>query len=182
MLFSETTIEGAFILDVRKIEDERGFFGRAFCSQEFEKKGLKTTMVQTNISSNRVKGTLRGLHMQVAPHEEAKLVRCTKGSIFDVLVDLRENSPTFLNWYGTELTDESYRMLYIPEGCAHGYLTLADHTDVMYQVSQYYSPTAERGFLWNDPAFSIQWPITPVVISEKDKNQPKFDVRTLQLA
>lgn len=182
MFFTETSIKGAYLIDIRKIEDERGFFGRSFCSREFEKRGLKTAMVQTNISSTKHKGTLRGLHMQVAPHEEAKLVRCTKGAIYDVLVDLREDSPTYKQWYGIELTAENFRMLYLPEGCAHGYLTLVDDTDVMYQVSQYYAPDAERGFLWNDPAFAVEWPLQPEVISEKDKSHSLFDKRALQIS
>lgn len=175
MIFTETQIKGAYLLDVKQIKDERGFFGRSYCKREFEHLGLNTEVAQVNVSSNKAKGTLRGLHMQVRPFEETKLVRCTKGSIFDVLVDLRPQSETYLHWFGTELKAESFQMLYIPEGCAHGYLTLEDDTDVMYQVSQFYAPEAERGFRWDDLSFSIEWPIEPVVISPKDQAQPLFD-------
>ena len=175
MIFTKTKIEGAYLLDVKQIQDDRGFFGRSYCKTEFEENGLATTLVQVNVSSNVKKGTLRGLHMQIKPAEEAKLVRCTKGAIFDVLVDLRPQSKTFLQWFGTELTAESFKMLYVPEGCAHGYLTLLDHTDVMYQVSEFYTPSAERGFQWNDPSFAIEWPIDPIVISPKDQAHPLFN-------
>lgn len=175
MIFTKTKIEGAYLLDVKQIQDERGFFGRSYCKTEFEEHGLNANLVQVNVSSNVKKGTLRGLHMQVKPAEEAKLVRCTRGAIFDVLVDLRPESKTFMQWFGTELTAESFQMLYVPEGCAHGYLTLVDHTDVMYQVSEFYTPSAERGFLWKDPAFAIEWPIAPIVISSKDQAQPLFN-------
>lgn len=176
MIFTKTKIEGAYLLDVKQIQDERGFFGRSYCKTEFEAKGLNTVVAQVNVSSNVKKGTLRGLHMQIKPAEEAKLVRCTKGAIFDVLVDLRSQSETFMQWYGSELTAESFQMLYVPEGCAHGYLTLKDNTDVMYQVSEFYTPTAERGFQWNDPTFAIKWPIEPVIISTKDQAHPLFNV------
>lgn len=176
MIFTKTKIEGAYLLDVKQIKDERGFFGRSFCQTEFEQHGLNPKVVQVNVSSNFKKGTLRGLHMQVKPAEESKLVRCTKGAIFDVLVDLRPQSSTFMQWYGVELTAESFQMLYVPEGCAHGYLTLVDETDVMYQVSEFYTPAAERGFQWNDPAFAITWPVEPQVISQKDQAQPLFNL------
>jgi len=180
MQFTETAINGAYLVDIKKIEDERGFFGRTFCSKEFEEMGLKGNMLQTNMSSNPIKGTLRGLHMQLQPFSECKLVRCTRGSIFDVLVDLRPESETYLDWFGVELTATSGRMLYIPEGCAHGYITLEPDTDVMYQVSQRYAPQAERGFLWNDPAFNIQWPIAPELISVKDQSHPVFNETALK--
>lgn len=178
MTFTETAINGAFIIEVHQIKDDRGFFGRSFCQKEFERFGLNGNMVQTNVSSNPKSGTLRGLHMQVSPFSEAKLVRCTKGSVFDVMVDMRVDSPTFKKWFGIELTEENFRMLYIPEGCAHGYLTLQDKSDVTYQVSQYYTPAAERGFLWNDPAFEIAWPIAPELISVKDQSHPLFESET----
>ena len=174
MIFQETSIIGAYIIDIKRIEDERGFFGRAFCQKEMKEYGLNEAVVQTNLSSNKKRGTLRGLHYQQAPHEESKLVRCTRGSLFDVLVDLRKDSPTYCHWFGIELTADSFKMLYVPEGCAHGFITLEDNTDIMYQVSQFYAPGAEKGLRWNDPAFNIVWPIDPVVISEKDKNQPLF--------
>ena len=180
MQFTETFVKGAYIIDIKKIEDNRGFFGRAFCTAEFAKQGLTKNMVQTNVSYSKLKGTLRGLHLQVAPNEEAKLVRCTRGAIYDVLVDLRMGSETYMQWFGAELSADSFRMLYIPEGCAHGYLTLMDETDVMYQVSADYTPQAERGFRWNDPLFAIEWPLQPVHISEKDQNQPLFNQSALQ--
>lgn len=175
MIFTETKIKGAYVIDIKRIEDERGFFGRAFCHQEMKAKGLNGNVAQTNLSSNKKRGTLRGLHYQQAPHEESKLVRCTRGSLFDVLVDLRKNSATYCQWFGIELSADSFRMLYVPEGCAHGFITLEDNTDIMYQVSEFYAPSAEKGLLWNDPAFGIQWPIEPIVISEKDKKQPLFE-------
>ena len=174
MLFTETPLKGAYIIDLKKIEDERGFFARAFCKSTFESMGLNGQMLQTNISSNHKQGTLRGLHMQVDPHGEVILVRCTKGAIYDVIVDMRSTSPTFLQWFGVELTEENFRMLYVPTGFAHGYLTLADATDVTYQVSEVYVPGAERGYRWDDPAFNIQWPLEPNVISAKDQAHLPF--------
>jgi len=175
MLFTETKLKGAYIIDVKRLEDERGFFGRSFCQREFEALGLNTNAVQTNISHNKAKATLRGMHMQLAPYEETKLVRCTRGAIYDVIVDLRSDSPTFKQWIGVELTADNYRMLYVPEGFAHGYITLEDNTDVTYQVTQFYTPGAERGYRWDDPAFNIQWPIEPVIISEKDRAHAPFE-------
>ena len=174
MIFLKTDIEGAYIVEVEQIKDERGFFGRAFCQKEFEEKGLNGIMVQTNLSANPQKATLRGLHMQVAPYGEAKLVRCTRGAIFDVLVDMRPQSPTYTQWFGIELNSKGYTMLYVPAGCAHGYLTLEADTEVTYQVSQFYTAGAEVGFRWNDPAFNIQWPLTPQLISAKDQQHPLF--------
>jgi len=169
MNFTETKLKGAYIIDVKRIDDERGFFGRSYCSNEFTEFGLNTNAVQNNISYNSKKGTLRGMHMQKAPYGESKLVRCTRGAIYDVIVDMREDSPTFKQWIGVELTADNYRMLYVPEGFAHGFITLEDNTDVTYQVTQYYTPGFEQCFRWDDPAFAIQWPIEPVVISEKDQ-------------
>ena len=174
MLFQETRIKGAYIIDVQPITDERGFFARSFCKSEFEKHDLNFDVQQANISFNKQKGTLRGLHMQMAPYAEMKLVRCTRGAIFDVLVDLRESSDTYLQWTAAELTTDNYKMLLIPEGCAHGYLTLSDNTEVTYQVSQKYQPGFEVGYKWDDPAFNIDWPIDPIVISEKDKAHSSF--------
>ena len=174
MQFTETRIKGAYVVDIKKISDDRGFFGRSYCKKEFENLGINKPIVQVNVSANKKKGTLRGLHMQVEPAAETKLVRCTRGAIFDVLVDLRPDSETFLQWVGVELNARDYTMLYIPEGCAHGYLTLEDDTDVMYQVTAYYTPEAEKGFRWNDPTFNIDWPLEPVVISSKDQAQPLF--------
>lgn len=172
MIFTETKLKGAYIIDIKKVEDDRGFFGRWFCKQTWEAHGLKATVVQANLSYNKLKGTLRGLHMQVAPHEETKLVRCTRGSVYDVIVDMRQNSETYRQWIGVELTADNYRMLYVPEGFAHSYITLEDHSEVTYSVTQVYTPGAERGFRWDDPAFGIQWPIEPVIISPKDQAFP----------
>lgn len=174
MIFNQTKIKGAYLIDIKRIADERGFFGRAFCQREMKDMGLNDRIAQTNLSSNPVKGTLRGLHYQVAPHEESKLVRCTRGSLFDVVVDLRKESETYGQWFGVVLKADNFQMLYVPEGCAHGFLTLEDHTDIMYEVSEFYAPNAERGLLWNDPEIGIQWPMEPILISEKDKQQPSF--------
>jgi dTDP-4-dehydrorhamnose 3,5-epimerase len=176
MIFTETKCKGAFILDVKRLEDERGFFGRSYCRREMEQYGLNTNVVQANVSYSKKKGTLRGLHRQLAPFAESKLVRCTRGAIYDVIVDLREGSETFGQWTGVELTAESYRMLYVPEGFAHGYLTLEDNTEVTYQVTQFYTAGAETGYRWDDPAFAIEWPIEPLFISEKDKAHAPFRV------
>lgn len=174
MIFTETKLKGAFIIDVKRIEDERGFFGRSYCEKEFEEYGLNTNIVQTNVSYNKKKGTLRGMHMQVTPYEETKLVRCTRGAIYDVIIDMREGSETYKQWVGVELTADNYRMLFVPEGFAHGFITLEDNTDVTYQVTQFYTPGSEKGIRWNDPAFNIEWPIEPVVVSEKDQAHPDF--------
>jgi dTDP-4-dehydrorhamnose 3,5-epimerase len=175
MIFKATAINGAFIINIEKIGDERGFFGRAFCRREFEDHGIDFQIQQANIGFSRSRGTLRGLHYQVPPHGEAKLVRCTAGAIYDVILDLRPASSTFKQWMGVELTAKSHTMLYVPEGCAHGYLTLADGTEICYLVSQYYHQAAERGIRWNDPAFKIEWPIIEsLVISDKDQNWPDW--------
>ena len=222
MIFTETKLKGAYIIDIEKLEDERGFFARSFCQKEFESHGLNPRLVQCNISFNLKKGTLRGIHYQVAPHEEAKLVRCVRGSIYDVIIDIRPDSETYCQWIGVELgifslqltahssqsvssschlpspifspssnrseltahclpglanssqLTAQYRMLYIPEGFAHGYLTLEDDTEIFYQMSQFYAPESARGVRWNDPAFNIQWPIEVQVISERDKTYPDF--------
>ncbi|HEV7329737.1 MAG TPA: dTDP-4-dehydrorhamnose 3,5-epimerase [Flavisolibacter sp.] len=181
MIFTETKLKGAYIIDVKRLEDERGFFGRSFCQREFEAFGLNTNAVQANVSFNTTKGTLRGMHMQVQPYGETKLVRCTRGAIYDVIVDLRPDSPTFKQWIGVELTAETYRMLFVPEGFAHGFLTLEDNTDVTYQVTQFYTPIAERGFRWDDPAFNIQWPYPPTLVSPKDQAHAPFEISALTL-
>lgn len=182
MVFTETKLKGAYIIDLKPIEDERGFFARSFCKNEFERLGLIGQVLQTNISTNKKKGTLRGLHMQLEPHGEVKLVRCTKGAIFDVMVDMREASPTYKQWVGVELTEDNYRMLYVPKGFAHGYLTLVDNTDVTYQVSDVYAPGFERCFRWDEPTFGIEWPIEPVVISEKDRSHAFLSMPSLSSA
>lgn len=174
MIFSNTKISGVFVIDVEKISDNRGFFGRSYCTNEFERQGLNTSWVQTNISLSLMKGTLRGLHLQVHPHEEAKLIRCTRGAIYDVIVDLRKASTTYLKWFGIELKAEECKMLYMPEGCAHGYISLLDGTEVTYQVSRSYTPGSEIGYLWNDPSFCINWPIEPTIISDKDQSHGYF--------
>jgi dTDP-4-dehydrorhamnose 3,5-epimerase len=173
--FNETGKPGAYIIELEKVGDERGFFARAWCQNEFQRHNLVPRFVQCNLSFNKRRNTLRGMHYQSAPFEEAKLVRCTKGAIFDVIIDLRPESPTYLKWIGVELTSDNYNMLYVPEMFAHGYLTLVDDTEVFYQVSQFYSPNHERGVRWNDPIFGIDWPIDgDLVISEKDNNWPNF--------
>jgi len=171
MKYTETKILGAFIIEPEKLEDERGYFMRGWCKNEFEAQGLISTFVQCNISFSRKAGTLRGLHYQIPPHQETKLIRCTKGALYDVIIDLRIRSPTNMQWLGAELRADTYKMLYIPEGLAHGFLTLEDNTEVFYPVSQFYCPGFERGIRWNDPMFAIEWPETDVrILSEKDKN------------
>lgn len=174
MIFTETELKGAFVIEPERREDERGFFARAWDQQEFEARGLNPRLVQSNISFNKKKGTLRGMHYQVPPYEEAKLVRCTKGSIYDAIVDLRSHSPSFKQWLGVELTEDNHRMLYVPEGFAHGYLTLEDDTEVLYQVSEFHAPEFARGVRWDDPAFGISWPADVRVILERDRQFPDF--------
>ena len=180
MIFTETELKGAFILDIKKMEDERGFFGRSWCKREMEEHGLNGNVVQTNVSFNKVKGTFRGMHFQRAPHQETKLVRCTRGAILDVIIDLRPSSPTYKKWIGVELTEQNHRMLYVPEDFGHGCVTLEDNTEVTYQVTQFYTPGAEGGLRWNDPAFGIQLPVTPTVISAKDAAWADFDEAILK--
>jgi dTDP-4-dehydrorhamnose 3,5-epimerase len=172
MIFTETKLKGAYIIDINKLEDDRGFFGRTFCKKEFESLGLNANTIQTNIAHNIHKGTLRGMHMQLAPYGETKLVRCTRGAIYDVIIDLRGDSETFKQWISIDLSAENFRMIYVPEGFAHGYIVLENDTDLTYQVTQYYTSSHETGVRWNDPAFKIQWPMEPIIISEKDSNHP----------
>lgn len=174
MIFTETKLKGAFLIEVQKFEDNRGFFGRTFCQKEFEKHGLNPNVSQANVSYNKKKGTLRGMHYQVAPYEEVKFVRCTRGAICDVIIDLRPDSPTYKQWTYAELRADSYLMLYVPEGFAHGFQTLEDDSEVIYQVSQFYTPGSERGIRYDDPAFKIEWPLAVEVISEKDRNWPGY--------
>ena len=176
MIFTETKLKGTFIVEPERLEDERGFFARTWCKREFGAQELDTKLVQCNVSFNKKSGTLRGMHHQVAPHEEAKLVRCTMGAIYDVIIDLRPNSPTFKDWLSVELTAENRNMIYIPEGFSHGFMTLKDNTEVFYQMSEFYDPECARGVRWNDPAFDIVWPEDVKVISEKDKQYPDFDI------
>ncbi|MFI5323861.1 MAG: dTDP-4-dehydrorhamnose 3,5-epimerase [Thermodesulfobacteriota bacterium] len=176
MKFTETRLKGAFIIQPEPMSDERGFFARSWCVREFESRGLETRLVQCNISYNLRKGTLRGIHYQVPPFEEDKLVRCTRGSIHDVIVDLRRNSETFGKHIGITLTAENRTMLHIPKGFAHGFLTLEDDTEVHYQMSEFYAPECARGFRWDDPFLGIEWPWEVRVISEKDRSYPDFDL------
>jgi len=175
MIFTAAPLAGAFVLDVEPHSDERGFFARSWCRDEFAAHGLSTALVQCNVSRNRLAGTLRGLHYQAAPYAEVKLVRCTMGAIYDVIVDLRPGSPTHAHHFGVVLTAENHRALYVPEGFAHGFLTLADESEVLYQMSEFYHPDASRGVRWNDPVFGIAWPAVPRVISDRDSRYPDFD-------
>jgi dTDP-4-dehydrorhamnose 3,5-epimerase len=175
MIFKETKIPGAFIIELERVEDQRGFFARTFCANEFKAHGLSANLLQCSISYNKAKRTLRGMHYQIAPYEEAKLIRCTTGAICDVILDLRPGSQTFRQWVKEELTEENRRMLYVPEGVAHGFQTLQDHTEVLYQMTQLYHAESARGVRWDDPSFAIQWPAKPSVISGKDASYPDFE-------
>lgn len=174
MIFKETKLKGAYIIKPERLEDERGFFARTFCQKEFEKQGLNPRVVQCSISFNKKKATLRGMHYQVAPYKEAKLVCCVKGAIYDVIIDLRSNSSTYCQWLGVELSAENCEMLYVPEDFAHGFQTLEDNTVVFYQISEFYHPECARGARWDDPAFGIEWPLPIQVISEKDRTYPEY--------
>ncbi len=174
MRFKETRLGGAYTIEIEPAKDERGFFARSWCRRESESLGLQPEMVQSSISFNRKRGTLRGMHYQASPHEEAKVVRCTMGAIFDVMIDLRPASATFKQWVGTELSAEKRRTLYIPEGLAHGFLTLTDNAEVLYQISTYHEPDAVRGVRWDDPAFAVRWPIAAQIISAGDRQFPRF--------
>lgn len=174
MIFNETPLRGAFLIEPEKREDERGFFARIWCQRDFEEKGLNGQWVQSSVSYNRRKGTLRGMHFQRAPFEECKLVRCTAGAIFDVIIDLRFGSPSFGQYYSVVLSAENYRMLYIPEGYAHGFQTLEDHSEVTYHMSEFYEPKSSGGVRWNDAAFGIRWPLEPVMMSKRDQEYPDF--------
>jgi dTDP-4-dehydrorhamnose 3,5-epimerase len=177
MIFTETKLRGAYVIEPEQLHDERGFFARTWSAEEFLARQLNVTLVQCNTSGNKRKGTLRGMHFQSAPHEEVKLVRCTAGALYDVIVDLRPNSPTWGQWVGVELTRQNLRMLYIPEGFAHGYQTLADDTDVFYQMSAYYHPESVGGVRWDDPTIAIDWPLDVSVISPRDQMLPLIDAR-----
>ena len=174
MIFTETKLKGAFVIDLEKRSDERGFFARTYCADEFSKHGLKTNMPQSNMSLSKQKHTIRGMHFQVDGAEEAKLIRCTKGSILDVIIDIRKDSATYCEHIFVELTEENHRMLYVPEGFAHGFITLTDNVEVSYQVSQFYSPGKEKGIRYNDPLFGINWPTSNPIISDKDGVHPDF--------
>ncbi len=174
MIFKETELRGAYIIEVEPIEDERGLFARSFCAKEFEEHGLNPHIAQCNISYNEKKGTLRGMHYQVAPHAETKLVRCTMGAVYDVIIDLRPISATFKRWIGVELTKGNRWMVYVPEGFAHGFQTLEDDTEVFYQMSEFYHPEYSRVIVWDDPGFAIKWPMSPTRISNKDRGYANF--------
>ena len=175
MIFTETPLRGAYLIDLEKHGDDRGFFARTFCEKEFSTHGLATRFVQASTSFSADKGTLRGMHYQLAPWAETKLVRCTGGALYDVILDLREGSPTFGQSFGAELTAENRRMMYVPKGFAHGFITLADGTEVSYLIDEFYAPDHGRGVRWDDPRFAIWWPAQPAVISEKDRRYPDFD-------
>jgi len=192
MIFTETKLKGAHIIELELLEDERGFFARSFCQKEFEKHGLNSRIAQCNVSFNKKKGALRGMHYQVAPYQEAKLVSCIKGAIYDVIIDLRPDSSTYCQWFAVELTAHSspetahssqltahyYKMLYVPKGFAHGFQTLEDSTVVFYQMSEFYHPECARGVRWDDTAFGIEWPISDIIMSEKDKKFQTFKKQT----
>ena len=175
MIFTELPLPGAFAVDLQELRDERGFFARSYCAAEFAAKGLGPELRQCSVSYNARRGTLRGLHYQDAPHEEHKLVRCTAGAIYDVIVDIRQSSPTYRRWYGAELTMANRRSLFIPPGFAHGFVSLTDGAEVYYMISVAHAPEFSRGLRWNDPAFAIEWPLAPTVISARDAAYPLMD-------
>ena len=174
MKFAPTTLPGAWLIDIERLEDDRGFFARTFCQEEFRERGLRSSFVQSNLSSNSRKGTLRGMHFQAKPHEEAKVVCCTRGAAYDVIVDLRRDSPAFGRWQAFELDERNRRMVYIPEGVAHGFQALEDGTDLLYLMSQAHHPDLGRGVRWNDPAFGIDWPLREPIVSPRDAAWPDF--------
>jgi len=174
MRFEETGLPGAWLVQLSPAEDERGFFARTFCEQEFDRHGLETRFAQHSISNSKQAGTLRGMHFQRGPHEEVKLVRCLRGTLYDVMIDLRPGSPTYRQWRGFELSADNHRQLYIPAGCAHGFQTLQDDTQISYLISAFYAPEAAGGVRHDDPAFAVEWPLPVSVISEKDRAWPDF--------
>lgn len=174
MHFSETRLKGAYLVDIEPREDARGFFARSWCRREFEERGLSPLLVQASVSYTRHIGTLRGMHYQAAPYAEAKLVRCTRGAIYQVVIDLRPTSATYRRWVGVELRARQYRMLYIPEGLAHGFQTLEDDVEVTYQMSEFHTPEAERGVRYDDPVFAVRWPLPVRTISDRDRTWPDY--------
>jgi len=174
LIFAETSLNGSYVIDVERHEDERGFFARSWCAREFAAHGLDADFKQCNISFNRKRGTLRGMHFQANPFEEARLVRCTRGRIHDVIIDLRPSSPTYKDHFAIVLTDENRKMLYVPQGFAHGFITLDDNVEVFYQMGDYYHPEHARGVRWNDSSFGIEWPIEVTTISERDRTYSDF--------
>ena len=175
MIFNETKLKNAYIIEIEKSEDDRGFFARTWDNKKFVENGLNSKLIQCNISFNKKKGTLRGMHYQLHPYAETKLIRCTKGSIHDVIIDLRKNSLTYTKSISIELSDTNHKMIYVPEGFAHGFQTLENNTEIFYQVTREYSPEHERGLRWEDPLFGIKWPLENKIISEKDKNWKPFE-------
>jgi dTDP-4-dehydrorhamnose 3,5-epimerase len=178
VIFTETILPGSFLVQMEPMWDERGFFARTWCEKEFRDHGLNPTLRQASVSFNLKKGTLRGMHFQVGDSCETKLIRCLSGAIFDVIIDLRKDSSTFAKHFGVMLSAEDSRMLYVPEGCAHGFETLADNTEVFYQISQFYSPEHSRGVRWNDPAFAINWPLPDPILSARDQSFADFDLHS----
>jgi dTDP-4-dehydrorhamnose 3,5-epimerase len=174
MIFTKTKLSGAHIIEIEKCSDERGFFARTWDSKIFKKKGLNPNLVQCNISFNKEKGTVRGMHFQKSPYEEDKIIRCTKGKIYDIIIDLRKNSPTFTKWEGFELSEENYKMLYIPKGFAHGFQTIEKNSEIFYQMSEYFMPEYASGIIWNDPLLKIVWPLPISTISKKDLSYSNF--------
>jgi len=175
MIFTETKFKGVYVIEIEKFEDNRGFFSRLWCQKEFSERGLNTNFLQGNLAHNHKKATIRGLHYQTEPYQEVKLVRCTRGALYDVIIDLRPESETYLQWFAITLSDDDYKQLYIPEGFAHGYQTLTDNVEMRYGVTQFYAPEAERGIRWDDPLFKINWPYKEnLIISAKDRNWPNF--------
>ncbi len=172
MIFQPSPLPGAFTIEMQRLEDERGFFARSYCAEQFAVRGLSATMPQSSVSFNARRATLRGLHYQAEPHAEDKLVRCTAGSIYDVIVDLRPDSPMHRRWFATELSAENHRSLYVPKGVAHGFITLREDTEVLYMISVPYVPGFDRGIRWNDPAIGIIWPLEPTVVSARDAAHP----------
>lgn len=176
MLFTETKLKGAFIIETEPREDERGFFARSWCENEFKEHGLNSRLVQCNISYNRKLGTLRGMHFQAGPFAESKLVRCTSGSIYDVVIDLRPDSTSYKQWLGIHLTAKNHRAVFVPAGFAHGFQTLQDNSEVFYQMSEFFYPTYARGVRWDDPVFGITWPVDRPIVSQRDQEYPNFSI------
>jgi len=174
VIFTPTKLRDAYIVEIERREDDRGFFARSWCQREFAEQRMVSALAQVNVSFSRKRGTLRGMHYQMKPYEETKLLRCTRGAIYDVIIDLRPNSTTYGQWVGVDLTADNYKMVFVPEGFAHGFETLSDNAEVTYQVSQFFTPEAERGIRYNDPAFGIQWPVKVEVISAKDASWPDY--------
>lgn len=180
MIFTETPLKGAYLIEINKIGDDRGFFGRSWCQKEMEEAGLNSKIAQINTSVSKDRGTLRGLHFQLAPYQECKMIRCSRGAIFDMIVDIRPESATFLKWYGVELTEDNHKALYSPEGFAQGFLTLRDNTEITYFTTEFYAPGMDRGVRFDDPQIGIELPIKPVVLSDKDVAWPDFTVDMLK--